>query len=257
MDGIAPASNQPKPIALDIDSLRNHMVTVKVDKEDVTVTLEQALNGFMMQSDYVRKTQALSERSTAFAGQENHYNELVTFMKDLEANPAGAIQKLQWHYGIDPESTPAGDDGDTPPEVIQMQAEIARMRSQLEQATASTQGMAAEQQLRSEFPEIEAEEVRSYLRANGMPEENLLQGAKLIDYDRLAERTALTASAEASQLAAIQAARESKLGLPPVSPGAAPTPSPDLLQQPAPALPTFDEAVDLALQELGTGTLLP
>lgn len=78
----------------DSDDTEVQKFTVKVNGEDVEVTLEDALSGYMRQADYTRKTQELSqerERHAAF----DALNEA------LQADPAGTLTKLSRLYGVE------------------------------------------------------------------------------------------------------------------------------------------------------------
>ena len=77
------------------------LVTVKVNGEDVQVTLDEALKGYSREADYTRKTQALAqekaamERETA-AAREEYLNGLQTVQQIIEAQQPRVDQSLRF-----------------------------------------------------------------------------------------------------------------------------------------------------------------
>ena len=77
------------------------LVTVKVNGEDVQVTLEEALKGYSREADYTRKTQALAqekaamERDTA-AAREEYLTGLQTVQQIIEASQPKVDQTLRF-----------------------------------------------------------------------------------------------------------------------------------------------------------------
>lgn len=67
--------------------------TVKIDGQEVPVTLDELLKGYQRQSDYTRKTQAL-------AAERQQMQDLMQLAQALNTDPAGTIQVLQEAYGL-------------------------------------------------------------------------------------------------------------------------------------------------------------
>jgi hypothetical protein len=83
------------PEYLDTDTYANHHVRMRVDGQDVSVPLSEAINGYSRQADYTRKTQELADlqRQAQFG---------LTLQQALEANPAETLRILQSQY-VEPE----------------------------------------------------------------------------------------------------------------------------------------------------------
>jgi hypothetical protein len=71
---------------------------VKVDGEEVEVTVREALEGYQRREDYTRKTQELAEARKAFEGEIQEYAEVfenvTAFEEAWEENPTGVISRL-------------------------------------------------------------------------------------------------------------------------------------------------------------------
>jgi len=67
--------------------------TIKVDGEEIEVTLDELLNGYSRQSDYTRKTQELAQ-------QRQQLETLAQFEQALARDPQAAIKALAQVYGI-------------------------------------------------------------------------------------------------------------------------------------------------------------
>lgn len=81
-------------VRLNTDEVGDHYVTVKVDGQEVEMTLKEALSGVMRQQDYTRKTQEVAaerERLASFA----------RLAEALEEDPVGTIKVLQRALGVD------------------------------------------------------------------------------------------------------------------------------------------------------------
>lgn len=72
--------------------------TVKVDGEELEVTVREALEGYQRREDYTRKTQELSEARKAFEGEIQEYAEVfenvTAFEEAWEENPTGVLARL-------------------------------------------------------------------------------------------------------------------------------------------------------------------
>ena len=84
--------------AVDDNPVLDEKFTVKVDGEEVEVTVREALEGYQRREDYTRKTQELSEARKAFEGEIQEYAEVFenvsAFEEAWEENPTGVIARL-------------------------------------------------------------------------------------------------------------------------------------------------------------------
>lgn len=78
---------------LDIDQFRDRYVKVRVDGEEVTVPLSEAVAGYQRQADYTRKTQTLAQ-------QKNELQWASAIRGALEADPHGTIELLATQFGV-------------------------------------------------------------------------------------------------------------------------------------------------------------
>ena len=81
------------PLELDVASHKDELVKVKVDGKELSVPLGEALNGYMRQADYTRKTQAVAGlQAAADWGKQ---------MRDaLLEDPKGVIEALAQSFGL-------------------------------------------------------------------------------------------------------------------------------------------------------------
>jgi hypothetical protein len=79
------------PTYLETDQYADHHVRVKVDGQEVSVPLREAIDGYSRQADYTRKTQELAE-------QQRRASFGLTLQQALEANPAETLRILQAQY---------------------------------------------------------------------------------------------------------------------------------------------------------------
>ena len=77
----------------DYTEVGDKYVKLQVDGEEVSVPVKEALAGYQRQADYTRKTQELSE-------QRKQVQFAATLAESLQNDPAGTLQALQQHYGI-------------------------------------------------------------------------------------------------------------------------------------------------------------
>lgn len=85
---------------LDIDQFKDQYVKIRVDGEEVTVPLSEAVAGYQRQADYTRKTQSLAQ-------QKNELQWAAAIKGALENDPQGTIELLASNFGVRlPASTP-------------------------------------------------------------------------------------------------------------------------------------------------------
>lgn len=230
---------------------------------DKPVSLEQAVNGFMRHSDYTNKTQEIADIKRDLESKQARFTEMDGWFKALDSKPAETMRALQRAYNVPmSESGETGTTHEQDDEVASLRSDVQRLTQQLEQTQSSTVETAAVQDFRQQFPDLDITDVQAYMKANAIEPHRVIEGAKMMMFDRNSENQQMHAQAQAeasasaaspedqAQIAAIEA---QKSELPPISPGAAPTPSPDMMQNSEPPLPSFNEAAALAQAEHSQG----
>lgn len=87
-------SPPPEPDYLDItDDLRSKHVRVKVDGEEISVPLDEALQGYQRQAAFTQHSQQLAE-------QRRQHEDAVRLHQAMQANPGLTIQVLAQHAGM-------------------------------------------------------------------------------------------------------------------------------------------------------------
>lgn len=112
------------PEYLDTDAYSGHHVRVRVDGQEHSVPLSEALSGYSRQADYTRKTQELADlqRQAQFG---------ITLQQALEANPAETLRILQSQYEQqqpEPQPTQPQPDWTQAPEAERWQDMEARLQ---------------------------------------------------------------------------------------------------------------------------------
>lgn len=96
VEGTLPAAGfegTPEPGTGDSTGTDSPAYSVKIDGQEVSVTLDELLKGYQRQSDYTKKTQAL-------AAERSQMQDLMQLATALNTDPAGTIQVLQEAYGL-------------------------------------------------------------------------------------------------------------------------------------------------------------
>jgi len=235
-----------------IDLEKHGSMLVPVKGFEKPLPLSEVVRGFLRNSDYTNKTEALAADRRELASRAEKVAKLEKWFELIDSDPQRGLRDLQRAYGVnlDPD-TVDGDIEEADPLVASLQSRISGLEKQLEQSVATSQESAAVQQLRDQFPDLDVENVKAYMQANNMESHRLVEAAKLMSFDRISEEQALRAAEDQKRQEQLDAVVAQKQGLPPVSPGGAPTPSPDLLPNLEPETPSWDEAVSLALRDLG------
>jgi hypothetical protein len=78
---------------LDVSEYADYRIPVKLDGEELQVSLSEAISGYQRQADYTRKTQELAQQREQLAFASN-------LQSALENDPAATIDLLSRHYGI-------------------------------------------------------------------------------------------------------------------------------------------------------------
>jgi len=77
-----------------LEQLLSLETTAKVDGQEVTITLQEALNGFQRQSDYTQSTQALAEERKAFQAESLQAREVIERNNAVMANVMQQLQQM-------------------------------------------------------------------------------------------------------------------------------------------------------------------
>lgn len=124
------------PSYLEQDQYADHHVRVRVDGQEVSVPLREAIDGYSRQADYTRKTQQLAdEQRRAQFG--------LTLQQALEANPAETLRILQAQYQAtqepEPQPTEPQPDWTASPEEAQRWQEMDARLQRFEQQQADNE----------------------------------------------------------------------------------------------------------------------
>lgn len=188
VDGVDGANAGYDGPILAVDEYSDYKIPVRVDGEEMYVPLAEAVQGYQRQADYTRKTQEVAQ-------QRQELQVVAAIKQALENDPAGTIQALSDHYGVNvtPAGVPAssvddqydpwgyGGATDTPDPRL----------SQLEQRIAAFEKAQAQQQLEAEIGRLQTKFGESFnaqevlAQAVAMGNSDLEQVYKLIDYDRV------------------------------------------------------------------------
>lgn len=235
--------------AFDWSEHKNKLVTVKVDGQEMQVPMAEAMDGFMRQADYTRKTQSLAEdRKMAAWARE--------MQSAIQNDPHGTIKALQGALGLEAD-VEADIYADLDPELQPMAAQLREQQAQL----AHFQRLMEQQQqnqvleqvkteiasVRNQFPDFDERKVLPIAAERGL---SILDAYKLGKADEFLQaetqraRVAAEAAAKAADVARKRevTARVSQGGSVSGSAGAA-SATKDM---------SFDEMLEFNLQSLST-----
>lgn len=134
--------------------------SVKIDGQDVNVTLDELLKGYQRQSDYTRKTQAL-------AAERTEMQDLIQLATALNTDPAGTIQVLQEAYGLTKaEATQMAEDMD--PEELRWR-QVEQFMQQQQEAERQARIDADIRQLKEAYGEFDEMELVRHAVENHIP----------------------------------------------------------------------------------------
>lgn len=173
------------------------LYTVKVNGDEVEVTLEELLSGYSRQSDYTRKSQELAERRKAFEGLEqeiaaerNEYAQLLPAMRQkleqqmqaepdwdslYEKNPIEATKlERQWRKGKEEREAQirAVEAEQRRLAQVQQQQFDAQVQKQVEAEQARLPEMIPEWR-NADVAQKEAKEIRDFLLSKGFSEQDV------------------------------------------------------------------------------------
>lgn len=168
-------------------------LTVKIDGQDVVVTLEEALAGYQRTADYTRKTQALAQERKALDGEKQAFTaerarttELLTVLEQQLQGQTDNYEALQELRQTDPAEYAArmADNMERQRRIEAVQAERSRILAQQAQDEArARQAIVAEEQGKLlqvlpawKDPEVfkaETAKLADYVRSLGFTDEDL------------------------------------------------------------------------------------
>lgn len=194
-DDVDTESDDSAPSGFDWSAHKDELVTLKVDGQDITVPLAEAMSSYMRQSDYTRKTQALAEeRKLADWGRE--------FQTAIRNDPAGTIKALQDALGMEEQVDPYADlDPELQPLAAQLRAQEAqiqqfnRMMEAQQQEVVLNQVKAEVATVRAKYDDFDATKVLPLAAERGLSVE---EAYKLIKADEFLSERANAAKAQAS-----------------------------------------------------------
>lgn len=185
-----------------IDPAGQQTFTVKVNGEDVPVTLDEALNGYMRQADYTRKTQEV-----ALQREDLTYAQRIA--EALEENPQRAIQALVTAYGVEGAQQFVAPQAPQPvaPEPLDPQeamfAKVESFMAQQEMRTFEAQVTADLAEMHQQLGAFNDADVIQYAVEHSIPD--VKEAAKAFAVDRVfstAQRQVADRQAEAAKAAA-------------------------------------------------------
>jgi hypothetical protein len=116
---------------LSIDEYANYHVPIKVDGEEISIPLTEAISGYQRQADYTRKTQELAQ-------QRQELQFATAIQAALERDPASTIDLLANHYGISRQAAAEmvadnfGEDEDYDPQTAKRISRFEELQTQQE-----------------------------------------------------------------------------------------------------------------------------
>lgn len=192
--------------ALDIEQYGSHVVTVKVNGEELQVPISEAIAGYQRQKDYTSKTQEL-------AAQREELQFAAAIKGALANDPEGTIEALRSHYGLG-QSAAAGTEfeeifqegSSNDPKLTDLERRIARFEEA--QATAALHSTLTT--LQTKYGEIfdPKEVVAAALQLNSTDLEGTF---KQIAFDRILAKQEADKTASAQKAATTAAKREGGL----------------------------------------------
>ena len=190
-----------EPSYFNADEYANHRVRLPVNGEEIEVPLSEALAGYQRQADYTRKTQEIAE-------QRKEVQFASAIQQALQNDPAGTIQMLTEHYGLNQQQASDEDDLYADPNERQLRQLESRVRS-FEEAQAMQELEKTIVTLQSKYGEdFDANEVVAAALATG--NDDLEAIYKQTAFDRLLSRQTANSDYAAKQAAAQNAAMDAK-----------------------------------------------
>jgi hypothetical protein len=187
---------------LNVDDFKDYRVTVKVQGEDETVTLEEALRGFQRNADYTRKTQALRSREAELTRAE-------AFLTAFQTDPRGTLHQIADRMGLS--LAEAGqvleDQADLLEDADPLEQRLGQVESLLEQQKASEVQSHIEREfsdLHDTYGEFDDQAVITHALKTGV---SVTDAFKLLNFDTVRTQ----ASATSAEDAVLEAKRQAQI----------------------------------------------
>lgn len=128
-------ATETESLVLDVTQYGDHLVTMKVDGEEIQVPLSEAISNGMRQADYTRKTQEIAAHKQRLAAVDR-------LEAALREDPKGTLKALEQAYGI-------GAEAETEPEgeLDPLEAEVKQLRQWQETQEAQARREAVDNEL--------------------------------------------------------------------------------------------------------------
>lgn len=194
--GETPEAAYTEQSYLDLDQYGNQMVSIKVNGEELTVPLAEAVSGYQRQQDYTRKTQELAEQRKRLATAEAVWDA-------IHRDPQAMIEALSQEFGVSIGTTTVSSDGyddlDETPDVAPRA--VTELERRLQQLELDRQAELLDRQvnsLKSKYGEFNENDLYTYAVQNKI--QSIEAAYKAWKYDDLvAERKAREESALAAK----------------------------------------------------------
>lgn len=126
-------------------------VTIKVDGEEIEVTMDELKAGYSRQSDYTKKTQALAREREQMTG-------LLQLADALQSNPEAALAELARAFEVDLAGEPAEvETYDLDDPIERELKELREWRSEMEAERQASRSEAQDRALQNTLDTIKAE----------------------------------------------------------------------------------------------------
>lgn len=211
------------PQALDLTQYGENLVTVRVDGEDVTVPLSEAVQGYSRTQDYTRKTQALADERTNLEAGLEEVRQYRQWGEQIARDPQSAVTSIAEAYGIDLGGVGSNINdgyGDESPKVAQLESQIKQLSDQLNRTSTAAEIERETKQVEAAGLTSDPEALLQYAAAHNYQQGQLAEAAKAMAHDELKQKLEYIESLGAQQEATDQAIVEQKVGLPPQAGGA-------------------------------------
>jgi hypothetical protein len=185
-------SGQP----LDLSQYGDHLVTVKVNGEERQVPLAEAVNGFMMQSDYTRKSQELAESRRKAAQAEAIWDA-------IQRDPTNTIGLLAEEFGVNfgTRSNDMDDLDDDGALIAPLEAKI-RQLEQREQRRELDRQLA---NLRDRYGDFDEDDLLSFAMKEGI--QSVEAAYKAMTFEKVMREREELARRQAKESEAVEAKR--------------------------------------------------
>lgn len=146
--------------------------TVKVDGNDVEVTLDELRNGYSRQQDYTRKTQELADH-------RKQLQPYIDFARSLNEDPQGTLKALNEAYKMPSDEGNGWDDMDPQErEIAQIKSELQQLRARDAKSTIDGEFRTLEQK----YGELDRQEIANFALRNDL---TVTDAYMVMNFDRM------------------------------------------------------------------------